>query len=146
MERLHFADLSPASRGRTRRRVLAHLVSWRVLATLPRRVGGVRAGSNGLIYHVDTAGNWLIRHQAARGSTIAPRRTTVPSPKLTAHTLAVSELHVQLVEHARTGNFRIAGFETEPGCWWPNAAGGQLNPTPTPSSPPANIRTPGGSK
>jgi hypothetical protein len=57
LERLHFADLSPASRGRTRRRVLNRLVSWRLLATLPRRIGGVRAGSTGLTYHLDTAGS-----------------------------------------------------------------------------------------
>jgi hypothetical protein len=128
LERLHFADLSPASRGRTRRRVLNRLVSWRVLATLPRRVGGVRAGSTGLIYHLDTAGNWLMRHQTAGTGTTAPRRTTGPSPKLATHTLAISELYVQLAEHARTGAFRIAAFETEPACWWPNTAGGQLKP------------------
>lgn len=128
LERLHFADLSPASRARTRRRALARLASWRVLATLPRRVGGVRAGSNGLIYHLDTTGNWLIRHQAALAGTTAPRRTTAPSPTLAAHTLAITELYVQLAEHARTSTFQLAVFDTEPGCWWPNGAGRQLKP------------------
>jgi len=128
LERLHFADLSPASRARTRRRVLHRLTSWRVLVTLPRRVGGIRAGSTGLVYALDTAGAWLIRlHAAAAGST-APRRPHQPGTALIAHTLAVSELYVQLVERARDGAFRIAVFEAEPACWWPDDLGGHLKP------------------
>jgi hypothetical protein len=128
LERLHFADLSPASRGRTRRRVLHRLVSWRVLATLPRRVGGVRAGSKGLVYHLDTAGAWLLRLRALAHGQNAPRRPAIPSAGLTAHILAVSELYVQLVERARTGAFQVATFQAEPTCWWPDDLGGQLKP------------------
>lgn len=128
LERLHFTDLSPASRGRTRRRVLHRLVSWRVLATLPRRVGGVRAGSNGLIYHLDTTGAWLMRLQALAHGHNAPRRPTTPSAGLTAHILAVSELYVQLAEHARTSGFQVATFQAEPACWWPDDLGGHLKP------------------
>ena len=128
LERLHFADLSPTGRSRVRRRVLARLVSWRVLATLPRRVGGVRAGSAGLIYTLDTAGAWLVRLHAATTGQTAPRRPTQPGVAFTSHTLAVTELYVQLVEHARTGGFQIAAFEAEPACWWPDDLGGQLKP------------------
>ena len=40
LERLHFTDLRPTSR----RRVLHRLVSWRILTTLPRRVGALAGG------------------------------------------------------------------------------------------------------
>jgi hypothetical protein len=128
LERLHFTDLAHSSRGRTRRRVLHRLVSWRVLATLPRRVGGIRAGSTGLIYALDTAGAWLIRLQATAAGSTAPRHPHQPGTALIAHTLAVSELYVQLIERARTGAFRIAVFEAEPACWWPDDLGGHLKP------------------
>src|SRR3954447_18564158 len=61
VQRLHFAGLAPVSAERTRRRVLSRLVSWRVLATLERRIGGVRAGSDGLLFTLDTAGARLLR-------------------------------------------------------------------------------------
>jgi hypothetical protein len=35
---------------------------------------------------------------------------------------------VHLVERARTSAFQVATFQTEPDCWWPNDAGGQLKP------------------
>jgi hypothetical protein len=128
LERLHFADLAHSCRSRVRRRVLARLVSWRVLATLPRRVGGVRAGSAGLIYTLDTAGAWLVRLHAATTGQTAPRRPTQPGVAFTSHTLAVTELYVQLVEHARTGNVRLLAFDAEPACWWPDDLGGHLKP------------------
>lgn len=128
LERLHFTDLNPTCRSRVRRRVLHRLVSWRILATLPRHVGGIRAGSTGLIYHLDTAGAWLMRLQAATAGHNAPRRATQPGAAFTSHTLAVTELYVQLVEHARAGAFRVATFEAEPACWWPDEAGGHLKP------------------
>ena len=128
LERLHFAQLAPASRSSRRRSVLARLVGWRVLATLPRRVGGERAGSAGLVYHLDTAGAWLMRMQAAAAGHTAPRRPTQPGLALAAHTLTVTDLYVQLVERARAGRFRLAVFQAEPACWWPNDLGGLLKP------------------
>jgi hypothetical protein len=128
LERLHFADLAHSCRSRVRRRVLARLVSWRVLATLPRRVGGVRAGSAGLIYTLDTVGAWLVRLHAATTGHNAPRRPTQPGVAFTSHILAVAELYVQLVEHTPTGNVRLLAFDAEPACWWPDDAGGHLKP------------------
>lgn len=127
--RLHFADLSPASRDRTRRRVLHRLVGWRVLATLSRRVGGVRAGSAGLIYTLDTAGTWLIRHHGiATGTATAPRRPGQPGAAFTSHILAVTELYVSLIERARQESFQVEEFQAESACWWPDDLGGQLKP------------------
>lgn len=128
LERLHFTHLADTCRSRVRRRVLNRLVTWRVLTTLPRRIGGIRAGSAGLIYALDTAGAWLMRHHATATGQHAPRRATQPGLAFTAHTLAVTELYVQLVERARTGAFHIAAFDAEPACWWPDDIGGHLKP------------------
>ena len=117
LERLHFTDLSSTCPSRIRRRVLHCLTSWRILATLPRRVGGIRAGSTGLVHTLDTAGAWFIRLQATNAGHNTPRRATQPGAAFTGHTLAVTELYVQLVEHARAGAFRVAVFDAEPACW-----------------------------
>jgi hypothetical protein len=128
LERLHFSDLSQPSRARIRRRVLSRLVSWRVLMTLERRIGGVRAGSSGLIYCLDSAGQQLVRlSQAAEGASV-PRSSRELGLALTAHTLAVAELYVALRELARREDFEISEYQTEPACWWPNGYGGYLKP------------------
>jgi len=126
--RLHFADLTPGSRDRARRRVLRRLVCWRVLATLDRRVGGVRAGSNGLAFTLDTAGQWLHRLHTAQDAATAPRRPPQPSAAFTSHILAVTALYVGLVEASRRQPLIVREFQAEPACWWPHPAGGWLKP------------------
>jgi hypothetical protein len=127
LERLHFADLAPSARSRIRRRVLARLASWRVLMTLERRIGGVRAGSAGLIFTLDMAGRHLVALKAGNDSRLV-RRADSLGHVLTAHTLAVSELYVSLVELSRTDDFQMVTFAAEPACWWPNGYGGWLKP------------------
>lgn len=122
LERLHFADLAAAARARIRRRVLARLVAWRVLLPLERRIGGVRAGSAGLVFALDSAGQQLA---AGAGGARRPRE---PSRALLGHSLAVSELYVTLVEQSRSGKFAVAEYRTEPACWWPLPHGGWLKP------------------
>jgi hypothetical protein len=126
LERLHFYDLSPASSARIRRRVLHRLVAWRVLMTLERRIGGVRAGSSGLVFSLDTAGQQLVRSKGADGR--SARRPDEPSPLLLSHRLGIAELYVALMELARSEDFTLADFTIEPACWWPNGYGGWLKP------------------
>src|SRR5688500_16412650 len=45
VEALHFADHAPVSGRRIARRTLARLRNYRLLGTLERRIGGVKAGS-----------------------------------------------------------------------------------------------------
>jgi hypothetical protein len=124
LERLHFHDLAASARARVRRRVLARLVTWRVLMTMPRRIGGIRAGSSGLVFALDSAGQHL--SIAGTGSARRPRE---PSLALLGHTLAVSELYVALVELSqRTGGFQVSDYQTEPACWHANGFGGWLKP------------------
>jgi Replication-relaxation len=122
LERLHFDRLEGASRAVVRRRVLGRLVQLRVLATLERRIGGVRAGSAGLVYGLDVSGKRLVAAGAR------PRRPSVPSVRFVRHVLAVAELYVSLVEQARDGGLRLDSFKAEPACWWPDGRGGVLKP------------------
>ncbi|MEA5358764.1 replication-relaxation family protein [Amycolatopsis sp., V23-08] len=125
LTRLHFADLSAASRDRTRRRVLARLVSLKLLTTLERRIGGVRAGSRGLVYALNATGQ---RFSAARSPGNRPRRPWTPGRLFLKHTLAVSELYVQLRALERAGELQLTTFEAEPASWHPDGSGGRLKP------------------
>jgi hypothetical protein len=122
LERLHFTGLSEASGPVVRRRLLGRLVSERVLATLERRIGGVRAGSTGLAYYLDAAGQRLLSAE------VPARRMSPPGERFVRHTLAVTELYVSLAEQSRTGAGRVKRFATEPASWWPDGRGGRLKP------------------
>jgi hypothetical protein len=128
LERLHFSHLTTPARARVRRRVLARLVHWRVLMSLERRIGGVRAGSSGLVFALDSAGQQLVSLDANLRGYVAGRRPREPSPALLGHTLTVAELYVQLIERSRVKPFTVAAFDTEPACWHPNGLGGWLKP------------------
>ncbi len=122
LERLHFANLGAVSRPVVRRRVLGRLVQARALATLERRIGGVRAGSEGLIYYLDTAGQRLL---AIDGTA---RKIDPPGERYTRHVLAVTEVYVSLTEQAREGALRLDRFEAEPASWWGDGQGGRIKP------------------
>jgi hypothetical protein len=121
LERLHFTDVS----RRQTRSVLASLVDRRLVARLPRRVGGVRGGSAGHILVLDVAGQRLTRASGGR----VQRPWPVGTPFL-AHSLAVTDLLVGLTEAARAsgGAVRLVDFVAEPGCWRPVAPGVVLKP------------------
>jgi hypothetical protein len=122
LERLHFAELAGSSCSVVRRRVLGRLVQERVLATLERRIGGVRAGSDGLVYYLDTAGQRLL---TADGPF---RRMQPPGERYVRHVLAVAGFYVDLTERAREGGLRLDSFEAEPASWWPDGLGGHMKP------------------
>ena len=123
LERLHFVGLNADSGPVVRRRVLSRLVDWGVLTTGERRIGGIRAGSSGLIYALDTVGQRLLVT-----SDITPRRPGLPGERFVAHVLDVAELYVGLVERQRLGQLRLSRFFAEPASWWPNRFGGWLKP------------------
>jgi hypothetical protein len=106
LERLHFTDVT----RRRARQLLAGMVRRRLLARLPRTVGGVRAGSAGYVYALDVAGVRIITGEQRR------RPWNVGLPFL-AHTLSVTETYVRLVEAHRLGLLELVGFAAEPACW-----------------------------
>ena len=65
LQRLHFDPINHNSRARDRRRVLQRLTELDLVATLNRRIGGIRAGSAGHIYTLTPAGRKRLRVEAA---------------------------------------------------------------------------------
>lgn len=127
LERLHFHELAAANRDRARRRVLNRLIAWRVVTTLARRVGGVRAGSAGLVYSLDTAGQ-RVRRLLDHEDEQPVRRPWTPGALFLAHTLAVSELYVRLREAERAGHLELSAFLAEPASWQRTTTLGTLKP------------------
>jgi len=117
LEALHFAGKgSAATVARRARRTLARLVALSVLARLDRRVGGVRSGSAGYVYALDTAGQRLASACGpAGGHRIRPPWS--PGMPFVAHTLAVTELYVQLRQAEVAGSLELLAFDAEPLCW-----------------------------
>ncbi|UUY01564.1 replication-relaxation family protein [Svornostia abyssi] len=105
--------------ARAARRALHRLEAQKLIGRLGRRLGGVRAGSSSIVYRLESAGHRLI--SPGRKKPIA-----ATSYDTLAHTLAVTELLVQLHEHTAHGELEIASIQTEPGCWrrFPGAYGG----------------------
>ncbi len=129
LERLHFGTLVGHSRAVVRGRVLRRLVSWRVLAVLPRRVGGAARGSSGSVFALGSVGARLIaERQAAKATPPRVRHPAVPTERTVRHTLAVTELYVSLVDEARAMGARLTTFEAEPASWWPDGLGGYVKP------------------
>lgn len=118
LERLHFSDVT----RRQARSVLASLTDRRLLARLPRRIGGLRAGSAGFVYALDVAG----QHLCSPGQRRPQRPWNVGLPFL-RHALCVTELYVRLLEAERAGLLQMADFVTEPRCWrrFPGHGGGR---------------------
>jgi hypothetical protein len=104
---LHFGDDDNA--GRAARRALRRLRQAEVLTVLERRIGGVRAGSSGLVYRLGQAGVRLVggKRQASYEPGLHHLR----------HNLAVVEVLVTLRRAERAGALEVLAFEAEPVCW-----------------------------
>jgi hypothetical protein len=98
--------------ARNVRRVLAQLADRRVLDRLPRRIGGVRSGSDGHLYSVGPAGARLLARRGERR-----RRLEAPGDRYLRHSLAICELVVRLHEADAHGELDVIALETEPRCW-----------------------------
>lgn len=111
LARLCFAGTTP----RTARQGLLRLTRLGILDRLPRPVGGVRAGSAGFVYGLGFAGQRLATEQGW----LPERRTRslAPGTLFVRHALAVSELHVRLIEAERRGDFDLLALDGEPACW-----------------------------
>jgi hypothetical protein len=123
--RLFWPEGTPQTRSRLARHGLSRLVDLGVLAPLERRVGGVRSGSAGRVFALGLAGQRIYRPETDRRRT---RRPHTPGERYLAHTLAVGELYVQLIEAQRWGSLELATFDAEPDCWrtYPGAWGTRL--------------------
>jgi hypothetical protein len=127
LERLHLSDLAAPNRSRARRRVLGRLIRSQAVTTLARRIGGVRAGSAGLVYALDVAGQRVVRLTDGHNE-LPARRPWTQGALFLAHTLAVSELYVQLREAEAAGLVELLEFLAEPAAWQRTTALGTLKP------------------
>lgn len=111
------------ARARAGRRALKRLADLRLLDPLPRRVGGVRAGSQGIVYGIGPVGHRLL---ASSGLTL--KRLGTPGDRHVRHTLAITELSVRLYEADQRGELDLIEIHNEPQCWrgFLGAAGARL--------------------
>lgn len=118
---------TPETAARSCRRVLKRLVRDRLLHRLERRVGGVRAGSDGFVYALGPVG-WQLVDAEGRSR---PRRLE-PTLPFVDHHLAISELVVELRLADRRGDVQLLSLQGEPRCWRPlpgqRAVAGLLRP------------------
>jgi hypothetical protein len=128
IQAVHFppsAHGNEAAAIRARQRVLARLTRDALLVPLKRRIGGVRAGSAGLVLALGPVGQRALRLNGSR-----PRRYE-PSWGFVDHTLAVAQLLVELIVAARAGRLELLDYECEPDSWrrFPSVSGhGLLRP------------------
>lgn len=116
IQRLLFTDTTNSSAGlRAASRSLKKLKEFGLVNSLSRRIGGVRAGSGSLIWYITHAGERLLRLQDNRAYPI--RRRFEPSAYFLAHTLAVAETALQLIELCRKHELQITVLQLEPECW-----------------------------
>ncbi|SHU42597.1 Uncharacterised protein [Mycobacteroides abscessus subsp. abscessus] len=107
---LLFADLSPTSRQRIPQRVLARLRRVGLLDTLPRRVGGVTAGSQDLIHYVTEAGKRLL---VLGGKEPRGRSWHEPSARFAGHHLAVADVRIALELAHRAKTLELVRYQIE---------------------------------
>jgi Replication-relaxation len=114
IQAIHFPESeheNEAAAMRARQRVLARLIRERLLVALERRIGGIRAGSAGLVLALGPVGQRVIGLDGTR------RRAYEPSWRFVDHTLAVSQLVVDVNVAARAGLLDVLEAQAEPECW-----------------------------
>jgi hypothetical protein len=118
VRRLFFADApTDSAAARACRRALAHLTKEGLLFPLERRVGGIRAGSSGQVYAVTASGRRALAFWSGDSDRVSDRGVHEPGPLFVAHTLAIAEVYVRLVEADREGSVELIAFDAEPACW-----------------------------
>jgi hypothetical protein len=95
---------------RARQRVLTRLRRDRLLAALHRRVGGVRAGSAGLVLMLGPLGQRVLGLSGRR-------RLHEPGLHFFEHTLATSQLVADMTVAAQAGTVELLSLQAEPACW-----------------------------
>jgi hypothetical protein len=120
LERLHFTDhTTPASAARSCRYAVRHLAEQRLIRSLARRIGGLRAGSASYVWTTDVVGRRLL----TTDTDTPPRRHAEPSERFLQHALAIAETHLALIDADRRGDLELLRVELEPSCWRPYLTG-----------------------
>ncbi|WP_196804046.1 replication-relaxation family protein [Marmoricola sp. URHB0036] len=122
LERLHFSGLTTGNaRGSARRRSLGRLGRAGLVTTLPRRVGGVHAGSAGLIYTLDARAHRerpLWDPESIGTDMARVRRPWAIGWMFIEHTLDVAEFYVRAREAEWAATLHLIGYDAEPASWF----------------------------
>lgn len=113
IEAIHFPaeeHATPSTAARHCRRTLKRLVRDQMVVRLPRRIGGLRAGSHAFVYGLGPIGQRILRD----GTRL---RVHEPGEAFVDHQLAVSQLVVDLTLAARRKKLELLTVEGEPACW-----------------------------
>jgi hypothetical protein len=121
-------DTTAATTARRRRRIMTRLHDLGLVATLHRRIGGVRAGSAGYVYTLTPTGHRVLATLADQPCPPHVKKPATPGTLFLTHTLAISDIYVSLHEASRNNNFDLSTFEGEPTCWQPTGHGDYLKP------------------
>lgn len=115
LQRWHFTDglATESTALRITQRALRRLEAHRLIARLYQRIGGERRGADSLVWQLGAAGDRLLTMLTAdkRRRYVEPRRAFIE------HTVAVTELAVQLVEARRRGDLADLTLTGEPDNW-----------------------------
>jgi Replication-relaxation len=114
IQTVHFPDAehdNQQAATRARQRVLARLTRERLLIRLERRIGGVRAGSVGFVLALGPVGQRVLAMDGPR------RRSYEPTLRFVDHTLAISQLVVDVTAAARQGRLDVLDTQAEPTSW-----------------------------
>lgn len=97
-------------------KTLNRLQALGLITHLEKRIGGVRAGSQGMIWHITEAGARLLYLGTEKQNT--RKRLLEPVPSFLRHTIAVTETFTQIVEICRDDPvMKLSRIEVEPDCW-----------------------------
>lgn len=111
LERFVFTGhVSQESAARTARRVLARLERSGLLASLDRRIGGVRAGSSARVWQLTSGSARLLRDDGLNF------RRHDPSPRFLRHCLAVGDVNL-LLRGLTTHGASDVSVQVEPASW-----------------------------
>jgi hypothetical protein len=117
IRRLHFRNhASLPAAARATNPALSRLTKHHLVRPLERRIGGIRAGSTAYIWCLTPAGHRLLAARDGTGQA-RPVLQHEPSPRMTSHVLAASEIGVRLRERAADNQIELLSLETEPDCW-----------------------------
>ncbi len=95
---------------------LSRLMELGLIARLEKQVGGVRAGSKGIVWYVTEAGARLLNLGTEQQKT--RKRYLEPVPNFLRHNIAVTETFVMIVEICRDDSvMKLRHIEVEPDCW-----------------------------
>lgn len=128
LQRMHFTGhATDTAAARAARHAAARLAKLGLIRHLERRIGGVRSGSEGYIWHLAPVGRRILA-TTDDGLALARIAVTEPSQRTTDHTLAITEIGTRLTQAAHAGLLDLIEAAPEPASWrtYLSTGGGKL--------------------